>query len=136
MRDPFVGAWKLQPERSNFDPNHRPSAGTMRWELRDDGTYLMSAEGVNEKGETISERPQTLVPDGRPYPVPDFAGLVAVTTRLSPNTIRAEARRSDGTIAGEGTYEVSADGRSLTATTAGFDTELRRFETQTVWARQ
>ena len=31
---------------------------------------------------------------------------------------------------------VAADGQSLTATTAGFDTQLRRFEMRTVWDRQ
>jgi hypothetical protein len=31
---------------------------------------------------------------------------------------------------------VSEDGTSLTATAAGFDPQLRRFETRTVWNRQ
>lgn len=136
MPDPFVGTWKLNAHRSSFDANHRPTEATMRWEPGADGTYLMFAEGVNEKGERVSEGPQTFIPDGRPYPVPDFAGLMSVTTRPEPNTIRAEARREDGTIAGEGTYVVAGDGRSLTATTAGFDTQLRRFEMRTVWDRQ
>ena len=136
MGDPFVGTWKLNPGRSRFDPNHRPTDATMQWHLAPDGTYLMTATGTNAKGEAVSERPQPLVPDGRPYPVPDFPGLVSITTRPTPNTIRAEARREDGTLAGEGTYVVAADGLSLTATTAGFDTQLRRFETQTVWERE
>ena len=136
MSDPFVGTWKLNPARSNFDPNHRPTEATMTWELKTDGTYLMIAKGTNDKGEPVAERPQTLVPDGRPYPVPNFPGLVSITSRLDPHTLRAEAKREDGSTAGEGTYEVALDGRSLTATTAGFDTQLRRFETQTVWDRQ
>ena len=136
MDDPFVGTWKLNPGKSLFDPNHRPTEATMQWQLQPDGTYLMTATGTSAKGERVSERPQHLIPDGRPYPVPDFPGLVAITTRPAPNTLRGEAKREDGTVAGEGTYVVSADGRSLTATTAGFDTQLRRFETQTVWDRQ
>ena len=136
MNDPFVGTWKLNPARSNFDPNHRPAEATMTWALNTDGTYLMIAKGKNDKGEPVAERPQTLVPDGLPHPVPDFPGLVSITSRPDPHTIRAQARREDGTTAGEGTYAVALDGRSLTATTAGFDTQLRRFETQTVWDRQ
>ena len=107
----------------------------MRWELQPDGSYLMTAQGQNAKGEPVAERPQTLIPDGRAYPVPDFPGLVSITTRPEPNTIRAEAKREDGSTVGEGTYVVAADGQSLTATTAGFDTQLRRFEMQTVWDR-
>ena len=136
MHDPFIGTWKLNPGKSQFDPNHRPSAATMRWELDADGTYVMKAEGLNSKGERVVERPQRLIPDGQPYPVPDFPGLQAVTSRPQPNAIHAEVRREDGTIAGQGRYVVTDDGQSLSATTAGFDTQLRRFETLTVWDRQ
>lgn len=105
----------------------------MHWKSSGDGKYLMLAEGRDAKGELVRERPQELVTDGRPYPVEGFAGLVSVTNRPAPNVIHAEARREDGTIAGEGSYVVSEDGLSLTATTAGFDSQLRRFEMRTVW---
>ena len=136
MHDPFIGTWKLNPGKSQFDPNHRSSEATMCWELDADGTYVMKAEGLNSKGERVVERPQRLIPDGQPYPVPDFPGLQAVTSRPQPNAIHAEVRREDGTIAGQGRYVVTDDGQSLSATTAGFDTQLRRFETLTVWDRQ
>ena len=136
MGDPFVGTWELNPAKSEFDANHRPSAATMQFELGEGGTYLMKAQGVNQKGEPVAERPATLVPDGRPYPVPDFPGLSASTTRPDPHTLRAECRRENGSIVGEGSYIVSAEGALLTATTAGFDTQLRRFETKTVWDKR
>lgn len=134
MTDPFTGTWTLNPAASRFAPTHRPTKGTMRLELTPEG-YVLNAEGVNQKGETVSEGPQTFVPDGRPYPLADFPGLTSVASRPDAHTLRVEARREDGSLAGEGTYVVSADGRSLTATTAGFDTQLRRFETMTAWDR-
>lgn len=133
MRDPFVGLWRLVPDDSIFDPNHSPREAKMRWLLDGDGIYVMQAEGVSAKGERVAERPQRFVADGKPHPVPDFPGLVAITSKPDAHTIRAEVRREDGTIAGEGTYTVSSDGRSLTATAAGFDSQLRRFETRTAW---
>ena len=136
MRDPFVGTWTLNPTKSTFDANHQPSAATMHFEMSDDGSYVLKAQGVNQKGEPVAERPATLIPDGRAYPVPDFSGLSAVTTRPDPHTLRAECRREDGSLVGEGSYVVSEDGASLTATTAGFDTQLRRFEQKTVWDRR
>ena len=136
MHDPFVGTWELNPAKSAFDANHRPSQATMHFELGADGAYLMKAEGVSQKGERVAERPVTFVPDGRAYAVPDFPGLSATTVLENPHTIRGEVRREDGSLVGEGTYVVSADGKSLTATTAGFDTQLRRFETTTVWDRR
>ena len=136
MHDPFIGTWTLNPSKSAFDANHRPSEATMIWETGDAGTYIMKAEGANQNGERCAEQPQTLIPDGAPHPVPNFPGLSTVTTRPDRHTIRSEARREDGTVAGEGSYVVSADGRVLTATTAGFDTQLRRFKMTTVWDKR
>ena len=136
MNDPFLGTWKLNPAKSGFDQNHRPTAGTLVFELDAEGRYLMKAEGLDEQGRKVAERPQILIPDGKPYPVPDFPGLTAVTSRPDSHTLRAECRREDGSIAGEGSYVVSPDGSSLMATTAGFDTQLRRFETRTAWDRE
>ena len=136
MHDPFVGTWKLNPGKSQFDPNHKPTEATMRWQLEPDGGYLLLADGVNEKGERCAEKPQKLFPDGQPYDVENLPGLKCVTRRPDPNTIRAEVKREDGSIAGEGSYVVADNGTTMTATTAGFDSQLRRFEMRTVWDRR
>jgi hypothetical protein len=135
MQDPFVGTWKLNPGRSQFDPNHRPTSATMRWQLEGDGGYLLLAEGTNERGEPCAEKPQKLFPDGRPYPVDGLPGLNCITKRIDATTLLAEVKREDQSIAGEGRYAVAEDGASMTATTAGFDSQLRRFEMRTVWYR-
>jgi hypothetical protein len=135
MHDPFAGTWELNTSRSVFDPNHRPSRATMRWQLEQDGAYLMFAQGVDDKGQEATEKPQRLVPDGLGYPVENLPGLRCVTSRPDPHTIRAELQREDGSLAGEGTYVVADDGRTITATTSGFDSQLRRFVMKTVWDR-
>ena len=135
-RDPFVGAWTLNITASAFDANHHPQAGRMRIEIDADGCIVMNAEGVDEKGEWCAERPNRLNPDGQVYPVPDFKGLVVRTTRPDLNTIQTECRRQDGTLVGAGTFRVSPDGRSLTATTSGWDSQLREFKQTTQWDRQ
>jgi hypothetical protein len=135
MPDLFVGTWTLNPARCEFDPNHRPTSGTLVFERDPEGQYVMKAEGTDASGKRVTERPQTFVPDGKPRPLPDFPGLSAYATQPRPHELRAQVKREDGSIVGEGTYVVSADGMSLTATSAGFDTQLRRFETRTVWDR-
>ena len=107
----------------------------MTWKLEADGTYTLLAAGVDAKGERCEEKPQRLRPDGVAYPVDGFPGLASVTTRPNQNTIRAEAKREDGSLAGEGTYAVAADGQTMTATTKGFDSQLRPFTQSTVWDR-
>ena len=72
---------------------------------------------------------------GAGYPVDGLPGLTSVTTRPNPHTVRAEVKREDGSLAGEGSYVVADDGRSMTATTKGFDSQLRPFAMQTVWNR-
>jgi hypothetical protein len=136
MQDPFVGTWKLNVEKSEFDANHRPTAGTMVFELDAQGHYLMTAEGRNDKGEKVAERPTRFTPDGKEHAIPDFPGLNTVHTRPDPNTIAVEARRADGSVVGGGTYVVSPDGKSLTATTSGWDSQLRQFKLRTVWDRK
>lgn len=136
MQDPFVGTWKLNPGKSEFDANHRPADGTMVFELNADGHYLMQAEGTKPNLEKVAERPQRFIPDGQEYPVPDFPGLKAVSHRPDPNTIRVEARREDGSVVGGGTYVVSTDGKSLSVTNFGYDSQLRQFQQRTAWDRQ
>jgi hypothetical protein len=136
MTDPFVGTWVLNTTQSQFDANHRPSAGVMAFELDSTGQYLMTAEGADGNGQRVVERPQRMIPDGRDYPLPDFAGLVAKTVRVDARTLRAECRRQDGSLVGQGVFAVSADGRSLTATNSGFDSQLREFKQRTVWDKQ
>jgi hypothetical protein len=136
MRDLFVGRWELDVEKSQFAANHGPTEATMVFELEAEGHYLLKAEGKNAKGETVAERPTRLVADGKDYPVPDFPGLRIIATQPQPNTITSEVRKEDGSVIGGGTYEVSVDGRLLTATTFGWDAQLRRFQQHSVWTRR
>jgi hypothetical protein len=41
----------------------------------------------------------------------------------------------DGSLAGEGTRMVAADGTTMIASTRGFDSQLRPFTMKTVWDR-
>jgi len=132
--DAFVGKWTLNIGKSRFDASHKPRGGTMVFEAQEDG-YVMRAEGVAPDGRTIVERPQRFVLDGQPRPLTDFPELLEVASRLTPNALHSEARRPDGSVVGEGDYVVSPDGMSMTATTTGFDSQLRRFQISTVWDR-
>jgi len=136
VQDPFIGTWELNPGRSEFGANHRPSAGTMTLELTAEGHYLLTAEGVTAKGERCREKPTTFIPDGKEHAVADFPGLISVVTRPDANRLTAEVRREDGSVVGGGSYEVSEDGASMTATNFGYDTQLRQFRQKTVWERQ
>ena len=134
--DSFVGVWKLKPEQSAFDPNHRPSEATMVFELDSEGHYVMRAEGVNGEGQKVAEKPQHFIIDGQKRPVPEYPQLIVVATRPDANTLHAKVTRPDGSTVGESLMVVSPDGQSLTATNSGVDAQLRTFSQRTVWERR
>jgi hypothetical protein len=133
--DPFLGRWTLNVRQSSFDANHRPSEATLTFELDDEGYPRMTAEGRNQHGEPVIERPTRFVTDGVERPVPDLPQLKALATRPNRYTLHAVARRADGSVVGESMMVVSPDGRSLTATNSGVDAQLRTFSQVTVWDR-
>ena len=101
----------------------------------EEGGYLLKAEGRNAQGEACTERPSHILPDGQERPLPDFPGLIVIAQRPDSHTLRTEVRREDGSVVGGGSYVVSADSRSLIATTFGYDSQLRQFQQQTAWDR-
>lgn len=136
MQDPFVGTWKLNVEKSQFDANHRPQAGTLTYALDAEGYFLKTAEGISEKGEKVAERPERFLPDGNEHPIAAFPGLRYRVTRLDPNTMATEAKREDGSVVGGGKSAISADGKTLIVENFGYDAQLRQFKMHTVWDRQ
>ena len=136
MQDPFVGTWKLNIEKSEFDANHQPRAGTMVVELDAEGYYTVKAEGLNQKGEKVVERPMRFLADGKEHPIPDFPGLKHTASKPDPRTMIHEARREDDTVVGGSTTALSEDGNSKTVSNFGHDSQLRQFKLRTVWERQ
>ncbi len=131
--DPFGGDWKLNREKSKFDPNHRPSSASMHWERTSEG-YRITAEGTMGDGKVVKERPATFILDGAEHDSPDMPGLSAVMMRPADNMIEVESKKG-GSIIGKATYVVSGDGTTLTASVSGIDAEQRSFHTVLVWDR-
>ena len=136
MQDPFVGTWKLNPAKSEFDQNHRPRGGTMIFELSSAGHYVLKAEGLGQNGEKVTERPVEFILDGKSHPLAGLPGLSFVATRTATNTITGEVRAEGGSVVDGGTDEVSPDGKSLVARTFGRDSQSREFKQHSVWDLQ
>lgn len=132
--DPFVGTWTLNPSKSEFDPNHRPSAGTLVFSVDADGAYVMTAEGISS-GRKVVEKPSRFVVDGVARPLPDYPQLSVTSSRPEHRVLHSVCHRPDGSIVGESTMSVSPDGRTLTASNSGVDAQLRTFKQMTVFDR-
>ena len=105
----------------------------MVWERDPDG-YHMQAEGTTREGKVVKEVPQHFILDGQPRPVPGVPGVMAVASRPDPHTVVAQGLK-DGVILGQATYVVSPDGRMLTATASGRDSQQRPFTTTVAFDR-
>lgn len=99
--NPFVGVWTANIEKSYRHANHQFGSATL--------TTVLHA-------------------DGRDHSVsPQVPGVVVATRWVGTNVLETVAKK-DGQVVGHGTYEVSLDGATLTATVAGTDAAGKPFE--------
>ena len=132
--NPFSGTWVANIEKSQRHANHQFKSATLSFELTGDDVSMTHAginmSGKHESGTTV------LHPDGVERPVsPQAPGVVALARWVGTHVLEMEARK-DGRVAGKGTYEVSEDGRTLTATVAGTDAAGKAFEQVIVFDRE
>ncbi len=72
--------------------------------------------------------------DGQEHAVPEAPGVVAIST-LEPRAFHSIGKK-DGVMIGRATYEVSEDGRMLTAIVSGVDASGKVFDQVIVFDRE
>ena len=131
--EPFTGSWIANIAKSRRHENHQWQSATLTFAVSGDDVSLTQS-GVNMSGKSESST-LTLHADGEEHPVsPQAPGIVVVTRWLSTYQLETVGKRGAETI-GRGTYEVSADGRILTARVAGIDAQGAAFEQEIVFDR-
>jgi hypothetical protein len=129
----FVGTWIANIEKSRRHVNHQFQDATLSFDVSGDVVTLthggVNAAGKQESGTTI------LRSDGKDHAVSPLAPGVVVATRWRDANVLETVARKDGQVVGDGTYEVSSDGKTLTATVVGIDGAGARFEQVIVFDR-
>jgi hypothetical protein len=129
----FVGTWIANIEKSRRHANHQFHSATISFDISGDEITLTHA-GVNASGKQESGK-TVLRADGQEHEVSPLApGVVAATQWRGAHVLETVARKA-GQVVGEGRYEVSNDGKTLTATIAGIDGAGARFEQVIVFDR-
>jgi len=132
--NPLTGSWNANLEKSRRDKNHQFSSATMTFDVTP-SQVLMAYSGVNAAGKQESSS-MTFYPDGREHEVsPQAPGVMIVSHWEGTHRLDTEARKGKAVL-GRGSYEVSADGRVLTATLSGVDGSGAAFEQVIVFDRQ
>jgi hypothetical protein len=129
----FVGTWIANIEKSRRHANHQFQGASLSFDVTGDVVTLIhggvNAAGKQESGTTV------LRADGDDHEVSPLAPGVMVSARSRDANVLETVAKKDGKVVGDGTYEVSGDGRTLTATVAGIDGAGARFEQVIVFDR-
>jgi hypothetical protein len=128
----LTGVWIANIESSRRDPNHQFSRATMRFEVVGE-LVTLTYGGINASGRH-EQGGQTLHADGHPHAVPEASGVVTIST-LDERELKTVGL-ANGTEVGRARYEVSEDGRTMTATVAGIDANGRTFDQVIVFGRE
>lgn len=132
--DPFTGKWIANLAKSRRHANHQFQSATLQFEVSGNTIGLTQA-GVNMSGKNESST-LTLQADGEEYPAsPQAPGVMVVTRWMGTHGLETIGKRG-ADILGRGAYEVSADGRTLTAKVAGTDAQGAAFEQEIVFERE
>ena len=123
--NPFAGTWKANLSKSKQHPNHLFESATLRFEVSDEVVSL-TFSGVNMAGEQESGTTK-LYPDGKERPVSEAPGVVVVTKWVGSHALETVAKK-DGKVVGHSIYEISSDGKMLTAKVKGVDASGAEFE--------
>jgi len=98
---PFVGAWKLNQDKSQL------AGDTMKF-----GSAQGDAIELKAGGLTYSFRV-----DGKNYAMP--SGNLAIWRQISPTSWTTEYRKADGKLLSSDSWKLSSDGQKLSLTTSG-----------------
>ena len=130
---PFVGSWLANLSKSKRHPNHQFQSATLQFAV-DGDTVTLTQGGVNAGGQAESGT-ITLQADGKERPIPQAPGVVSVVRWVGSRVLETVGKK-DGQVVGRGTYEVSADGKTLTATVSGTDASGAAFDQVIVFDRK
>ena len=135
--DPFLGVWKLNPDKSKYESGGAPKSFVRTYEDRGGGTIFMTTDVTIPQGSAraflVYRR------DGKPYPEAAVGAekIRMVTVRsVDPRTedvfFIVDGKTSDT----PSTITISADGMTMTQVVSGTTSKGKSFTNKVVYDRQ
>jgi hypothetical protein len=132
-----IGVWKLNLEKSAYDPGPPPKSETRTWEDRGGGAVVFTVEGINAQG-TPTFNSYTFKNDGKEYPMPasspERKNSVSLN-QIDPYTVHF-TNKVNGRVNNDCTRTVSKDRKTLTLRCTGTNVQGRPFKNVGVYDRQ
>ena len=136
-KDPFIGVWKLNPQKSKYESGGAPTSFTRTYEDRGGGTIFMTTDVTIPQGSTRAYLVYRR--DGKPYP----EAAVGVATIRMVTITAIDSRTEDVDVIVNGTASqqpstitISADGMTMTQVVSGRDAKGKVFTNTVVYDKQ
>jgi hypothetical protein len=130
--DPFVGTWKLNVEKSEYEGCIKPKAAMLRMEIEGDGLYQIFERTRPDNKVTKSTYEHLFGIEERPPRLPNWS---QIKTRVDKNIFEIVMER-DGQVMSVERWHVSSDGKKLTHTGSGEDANGEKHKVTAVYERQ
>jgi hypothetical protein len=132
--DAAVGTWKLNVGKSKFSPGPPPQSATV--------TYEESGNGVKRTGESVAADgtktswEYTAQYDGKEYPVTGNPNADTIALKkVNDRTVEATLKKT-GKVVTTARRVVSADGKTMTLSLKGTNTQGQKVNSVTVYDKQ
>ncbi|HTQ55545.1 MAG TPA: hypothetical protein VMI94_13850 [Bryobacteraceae bacterium] len=132
--DNSLGTWKLNMEKSRFSPSTPVKSLTATREASD-GAIKVTTTGERADGTPINSS-YVAKYDGSESPVTGAPYDTIAIKQVNANTFTYSAKKKDGKYSVTGRSVVSKDGKTMTNTIKGTDTEGKPYRATMVWDKQ
>ncbi len=116
--DNFTGTWKLNLEKSQYDPGPPPRSLTSRVDIMGDMANF-TFDGYDSNGKAIEPAELSIKLDGKDYPIADDPTRDTVSMRKIDDYTMEETNKKGGKITTVVRTVYAKDGKSRTQTTTG-----------------
>lgn len=140
-QDLLVGTWKLNLEKSKFDPPRtgpQPQSVMRTFEDRGGGLLIATTETITADG----KKELTVAPfkrDGKPYPLATDTGshtVVMMAFKKVDAHNNTHTTIVNGNVVQNGTEIISADGKTYTEERKGTNPRGQQIDNVFIWERQ
>ena len=131
---PFTGTWKLNPEKSKFNPGPGPQSLTVVIKA-DENSQDVKSEGKAADGTPIQTSFSVKL-DGTPAPLTGSTTADTISGRkINDHTLASKTMKGGKTV-GQSRVMVSADGKVLTVKGSGVNAQGVKTQTTAVYDKQ
>jgi hypothetical protein len=116
--DNFTGTWKLNLQKSQYDPGPPPRSLTSHVEIMGD-TANFTFDGYEANGKAIAPGEITIKLDGKDYPIEGDPARDTIAMKKIDDYTMEETNKKGGKVTTITRTVYAKDGKSRTATTTG-----------------